>query len=288
MRIDALESDLSEHGFATVDLPDPSPVHATRERLLGWLRDRDLPGLARLEDYHLRIEDEARHVAVVHALSVSYWEAALGQAIVAANLDLFRALIGRDLHIQRHPYLRVVRPARPRDAAPLHRDTYYGASPFEISVLVPLTEMDGDSALRVVAGSHVSSDAEYPYDQQVSPDVVVRSPKHQLGFPYAPRALDPALSRRALRVPLSVGQAAIFGLSLVHGGGVNDGARTRFSTDIRLANSLAPVAWSRGVDPDYLVPLCTSAVTRSARRYLEANRAAAPREPGPVGGVAGP
>ena len=60
-------------------------------------------------------------------------------------------------------------------------------------------------------------------------------------------------------MPLEVGQALIFGLSLVHGGGINNGARTRFSTDIRVVNSLAPVTWSRGVHEDYFVPLCASA-----------------------------
>lgn len=83
--------------------------------------------------------------------------------------------------------------------------------------------------------------------------------------------LDPALTDRLDAVPLHVGQALLFGLSLIHGGGVNDGTRTRFSTDIRVANSFAPVAWSRGVHPDYFVPLCSSAVTRSAQCYIKAN-----------------
>ncbi len=66
----------------------------------------------------------------------------------------------------------------------------------------------------------------------------------------------------------------IFGLSLVHGGGVNDGTRTRFSADIRIVNALAPVRLERGVDPQYFVPLCLSPVSRSAQRYLAANEAA--------------
>ena len=148
---------------------------------------------------------------------------------------------------------------------------------FEVSVVVPFTDMEGDSAVRVITGSHLAPDADYPYIQEVSPDVIIRSPRHQLGYPYAPRVLDPALAKRAEPVPLVVGQALLFGLSLVHGGGVNEGTRTRFSTDIRVANSLAPVAWSRGVDPDYFVPLCRSAVSRTAEAYLEANRAAPDR-----------
>ena len=77
--------------------------------------------------------------------------------------------------------------------------------------------------------------------------------------------------RKPQPVPLRVGQALLVGLSLVHGGGVNSSGSTRFSTDIRVANSLAPVTWSRGVHADYFVPLCSSPITRIARAYLAAN-----------------
>jgi ectoine hydroxylase-related dioxygenase (phytanoyl-CoA dioxygenase family) len=77
---------------------------------------------------------------------------------------------------------------------------------------------------------------------------------------------------RAEPVPLAVGQALVFGLSLVHGHGINAGSRTRFSTDIRVVNSLVPVPRNRGVHDDYYVPLCSSAVSRSAHRYLAANK----------------
>ncbi len=167
-----------------------------------------------------------------------------------------------------------MRPGKAQDAAPLHRDTYYGASPFEVSVVVPFTEMEPGAAIRVISGSHTAPDSAYPYTQAVSPDVQIRSPKHELGYPYAPRLLAPALMDSAEPVPLSVGRALIFPLQLVHGGDTNTSQRTRFSTDIRLANSLAPVQWSRGVREEYFVPLCTSVVTRSAEAYLAANAGA--------------
>lgn len=272
MSMAGLEATLGERGWIAVDLPDPRSVEHARDQLLAYLRAKALPGLASLEDYHTRIDDW-RHTEVLHELATFYWEAELGRAVMLANLDLFRRLVGPDLHVQRCPYLRAVRPGTPGDAAPLHRDTYYGASPYEVSVLVPFTEMTAESAVRVVSGSHVAADAEYPYSQHVSPDVTIRSPKHQLGFPYAPRLLDPELVGRTETVPLRVGQALVFGLSLVHGHGRSLGRRTRFSSDIRVVNSLAPVSWSRGVRDDYYVPLCSSAVSRSARRYLAANEA---------------
>src|SRR4029078_2127052 len=99
--------------------------------------------------------------------------------------------------------------------------------------------------------------------QPFTPDVKLGSPKHELGYPYAPRLLDPKLMDKAEPVPLQVGQVLMFPLQLVHGGGTNRSSRTRFSSDIRLANSLAPVEWSRGVRKNYFVPLCNSALTRA-------------------------
>lgn len=272
MNLDELESTLAEQGWLAIDLPHPAAIFAARDRLLEHLQ-RSLPSLERLDDYHHLVTDDEQHVAILHDLSTYYWEAALGRPIITENLDLFRRLIGPDLHVQPTPYLRAVRPGLVRDAAPLHRDTYYGASPYEVSIVVPFSEMEASAALRVISGSHLAPDSAYPYTQTVSPDVVIRSPKHQLGYPYAPRLLDPALMETAQPVPLQVGQVLIFPLQLVHGGGTNTSRRTRFSTDIRLANSLAPVAWSRGVRKDYFVPLCTSAVTRAAQAFLTANAA---------------
>jgi hypothetical protein len=266
-----LEATLAERGWLAIQLPDPSPVMAVRDALLARLRAESLPDLERLDDYHTLVTEDERHVAILHDLATYYWERQLGRTIIEGNLDLFRRLVGPDLHVQQRPYLRAVRPGHTKDAAPLHRDTYYGASPYEVSVLVPFTKVDAEGAMRVISGSHLAADREFPFEQRQSPDVAIRSPKHQLGFPYAPKVLEPALMDKAEPVPLEVGQALIFGLSLVHGGGINTGHRTRFSTDIRVANSLAPVQWSRGVNESYFVPLCTSVITESARRYLAAN-----------------
>ena len=270
MKFADAEAALVERGWLTLDLPDPSAVLAVRDRLLAWLRER-LPDLKSLDEYHLHAADH-EHIDLIHGLSRFYWEHDLGRTIIAANLDLFRELAGPDLYIQRYPYLRAVRPGKLPDAAPLHRDTYYGASPYELSAVIPFTAMSEACALRVISGSHRAPDSDYPYIQTISPDVAARSPKHELGYAYAPRLLDPDLMDRAEPVPLRVGQVLLFPLSLVHGGGIDTGTRTRFSSDIRVVNSWAPVPISRGVHPDYFVPLCTSAVTATARHYQEINK----------------
>ena len=267
----AIDRMLGEKGWAVVDLPEAGPVWEARERLLGRLREGGLGELRDLEDYHAHGGSDEAHFARIWDLAQWYWREELAWGILTANLELWRGLLGRDLHGQRYPYLRVVRPGVRADAAPMHRDTYYGASPYEVSILVPFTEMDAAAGMRVVTGSHLEGDSVYPYEQGASEDVVIRSPKHQLGYPYAPRRLAEGLDEKAECVPLRVGQALVFGLSLVHGGGVNESGRTRFSSDIRIAHSLAPVRWSRGVRDDYFVPLSASAIHRTAAAYERAN-----------------
>ena len=156
-----IEAMLAERGWAAVDLPDASVVLRTRDWLLAQLRET-LPDLPRLEDYHSAVANDARHFAVFDDIANRFWQARLGCAIVAQNLDLFRRLLGPDLLVQQYPYLRIVRPGQADDAVPLHRDTYYGASPYEVSVVVPFTDMGPDCAVRAVSGSHVEPDFGIP------------------------------------------------------------------------------------------------------------------------------
>jgi hypothetical protein len=258
---------LVDRGWMVVDLPDASIVHAVGERLRTQLCTDLGTTLERLEDYHALVADDTRHLEVLGALATVFWNAGLGLEIVRRNLPLFQRLVGLDLHVQTYPYLRAARPRCPQDCTGLHRDTYYGASPFELAALVPFTDITAASGLRVISGSHTEPGTAYPFMQTQAADVAIGSLRHRLGFPYAPRTLDPGLDRRAEPVTLAVGQALLFGLGLVHGGVENTGATTRFSADVRVANSLAPVQWARGVRADYYTPLCSAPMTRLARRY---------------------
>lgn len=246
-------------------------VIAVRDRLLEHLRAKSLPNLSRLEDYHRFIETEELHVEVLFDLCRHYWTAQLGTRLITSALPFFRSFIGPDLHVQKYPYLRAVRPGADGDAVHLHRDTYYGSSPYEIAVFVPFVDLPAESALRFVPGSHAEPDSSYPWTRGESGGVTSGSIRHQLGFPYAPKRLDAALLARAEAVPLRLGEAVLFNLALVHGSGTNRTSVTRFSTDIRVVNSFAPIEWSHSVHPDYYLPLCSSPVSQQARRQLDAN-----------------
>jgi hypothetical protein len=261
-----------ECGWMVVDLRRADVVTGVGEELLAWLRAGPMPELDRLDDYHAHAPGDDAHERIHYDLATWYWDARLGRRIVDAELDFLRGFVGLDLHVQRYPYLRVARPERPGDVTGVHRDLLYGASPYEVSMVVPFTDLDEDSALQVVSGSHTEPSSSFPATRVESGDVQPGSPRHQLGFPYAPQVLDPELAARAEPVPLRVGQALVMSLGLVHGQTVNDAATTRITTDLRVVNSLAPIEFSRGVRDDYYEPLCSSPVTEQARRQLDADR----------------
>ena len=236
------------------------------------MRAGPTPDLERLDDYHEHVTDDAVHERVHYELATRYWDARLGHRIVTSELEFLRGFVGLDLHVQRYPYLRMARPGRAGDVTGLHRDLLYGASPYEVSILVPFTALDADGALRVVSGSHTEPSASFPATRVESAEVTPGSPRHRLGFPYAPQVLAPEVAEHAEPVPLRVGQALVMSLGLVHGQAVNDSATTRITTDVRVVNSLAPIEFSRGVRDDYYEPLCSSPVTEQARRQLDADR----------------
>ena len=274
-----IEAMLAERGWAAVDLPDPSAVWRTRDWLLAQLREA-CPDLRAS-----RITTSPWRTTLATSRSSRISRPGSGRRSMAARSSppISTSSVACSDPIcmcSNIPICASCGPDRSDDAVPLHRDTYYGASPYEVSVVVPFTDMGPDCAVRAVSGSHIEPDAAYPYVQQESTAVTLGSPRHKLGYAYAPRLLDPALAARAEPMPAKVGQALIFGLSLVHGGGANHGDRTRFSTDIRVVSSLAPVQLDRGVRKDYFVPLCSSPISRSAERYRTQNGGLSPAEPG--------
>jgi len=260
-----------EKGWVVIDLIDPSPVKEIRRALqnhLNALIGRDIS----LEDYHKVAHDDALHTKLQTALTDTFRKGLLGKSIIERQIPLFQSLLGLDLWIQKNPYLRIARPKKSQDNLGYHRDTFYGGSPYELSVLIPFVDVPYLSALKVMSGSHIQSEKAFPTTQIENPDSSVKkgSLKHQLGFLYAPKKMDSSVERKMVPIPLKVGQALAFSLSTVHGSIINQGSTTRWSTDIRLMNAFAPVDLS--MRPDYYIPLSCSAMTAQAEQYFRANQ----------------
>ena len=190
--------------------------------------------------------------------------------VIEEHLEFFRRLIGADMMIQSKPYLRISRPGVETDNIGFHRDTWYGDTPYECSVWMPLTDTDMGNSLQVAPGSHVWAEKAHPTERTARPDVPKGSVKHSLGFIYEnPKQLVSPCEMRP--IPLKLGQMVVFSLALLHGQEVNRSTRTRFSLDCRLANAMANIRLGRSRDAAYYERFVTSPVTQAALAYEKAN-----------------
>ena len=266
--------DLKQHfkqkGWLVLDFPDPKPVWQTRSFLEGAL-EKTLGKKVSLEDYHKHVSSDEEHTAFQIALTKSFRDQSCGPTILSSQFSFFRDLLGPDLFVQANPYLRMTRPHKPQDNIGYHRDTFYGGSPYELSVFVPFVDLLPESSLSVLSGSHIHSEELYPTTQIENPDTAVRkgTQKHQLGFLYAPKVMDASIQKKMEPIPLKVGQALIFSLSTVHGSLVNAGKISRWSSDMRVMHALAPVDLIKGTA--FYKPLSYSVVTEAAKKYFYAN-----------------
>lgn len=268
--MESLKQHFRQKGWFVLDFPDPKPVWETRHFLESEL-EKVLGKRVALEEYHSHVNSDQEHTALQLKLTQAFRERQWGPTILARQRVFFTELLGPNLFIQANPYLRMTRPHKPQDNIGFHRDTFYGGSPFELSVFVPFVDLPSESSLSVLSGSHIHSEERYPTTQLENPDTAVRkgTPKHQLGFLYAPKVMDPSIEGQMEPIPLKVGQALVFSLSTVHGSRLNAGAISRWSSDMRVMDALAPVDLS--ARPDYYKPLSYSVVTECAKKYFYAN-----------------
>lgn len=272
-KIEKLSQKFLTDGWIILDLDAGKKLAAyeIRSELLEELRKNWIPNLDSLDNYHLHVEDDSRHIEIQTALSKFYQTSNFGPRLIEENIAFFKAFVGLDLHVQKFPYLRIARPDKPQDNIGIHRDTHYGSSPYELSVSIPFTENGPKGALGVVSGTHLLSEASLPVEKTQSQDVEQGSVKHKLGFLYAPKLMSDEIRAQVVPIPVKVGQALVFSLSLVHGQEVNSSNITRFQSDIRIVNSMAPIQWERSVHADYYKSLCSSAISLQAQIYTTAN-----------------
>ena len=259
-----------QHGYSVVDLYDAAVVYRIRTELLKRLREITGRPDVTLETYHTVVGSDEQHTAVQDTLTRYIREESNLQQLVADNVRVFYELVGSDMNVQTAPYLRIVRPGKAKDNIGFHRDTFYGGSVHEVSLVIPFVPLDAGNALKVQGGSHLVPEREIPLVQTQSEDVTKGSKKHSMGFLYAPKMIDPSYRLTMQAVPLSLGQVLAFSLATLHGTEGNNSNNTRWSVDMRIVNRYAPVDLS--ARPTYYRPLFSSAVTKLADAYEATNK----------------
>ncbi len=262
------EETYRKQGWVVVKLPRPDAAVQVRAALLGKLREiSGVPDIT-LERYHEIAEDDELHSQYQIELTEFFRANHFAREVLAAQQAFFRPFLGPDLLVQVSPYLRIARPGKPQDNIGYHRDTFYGASAYELSVWVPYVDLPAESSMSLLAGSHVRPESDFPVTQIQSDGVTRGSAKHKMGFPYAPKVMDPAPLTHLEPVPVLFGEALVLSLAAVHGSTLNSGSTSRWSTDIRVVNALAPIDF--GTREGYYEPLSTSVVSEQAELYYRA------------------
>jgi len=258
-----------ENGYAVIDLLYPQRVFEIRQELLKQLRELTGSPEITLEKYHEHMLDDEKHTQIQIALTDFIRSGELIQQVVLENKALFEQLVGPDMNIQAKPYLRITRPGKSKDNIGYHRDTFYGGSPYEISVVIPFVGLDSGNALRVQPKSHLIAEKDIPLVQTKSEDVEKGSAKHSMGFLYAPKMIDPTYALHMEPMPLGLGQVLTFSLATLHGTTGNDSVNTRWSVDMRIVARHAPVDLS--MRPTYYKQYLASPATALSDAYEKVN-----------------
>ncbi len=255
---------LGAFGWAVASLENTSSLQKAKALLLAALKSRFGDHLS-LETYHKLDFSDEQHIENQTAFSDLFHTHRLGPAIIRENMHLFAPLIGTNMLVQKNPYLRIARPQKTQDNIGYHRDTFYGGSPYELSCVVPFLDLECGGFLSVMDRSHTLPESHFPTVCEDSSVVQKGSQKHKLGFLYAPKKMENEIEAKMRPLPIQFGQVLLFFLSTVHGSTVNTSGQTRWSSDIRVMNSLAPVDLS--ARPDYYETLSETVVTQKAKEY---------------------
>lgn len=249
------EDELLQNGYFVIDLCNPQDVEQAAEQLEQHLKKITRIPEITLLNYHHYFDDEM-HYQVQFQMLEFFREQQFAQNILKNNIDVYQYILGPDLDIQREPYFRITRPNKPKDNIGFHRDTFYGTGPGEISTIIPFVDLDEKQTLLVYPKSHIMSDEHFKFVQTINEDVPKNSPKHKMGFLYAPKLLSDKINSKMVPIPLKRGQALVFMLSIIHGSEENKSQTPRWSTDIRIKNSLVPL--NQNMKTDYYIHMKTS------------------------------
>ncbi|MCH9632032.1 MAG: hypothetical protein S4CHLAM6_03550 [Chlamydiae bacterium] len=255
------EKDFIENGYFVLDLNNLEYVQEAANLIENHLKKISGISDITLKNYHQFFDSNDEHYEMQFQMLQFFRQNQFAQKILQSNLDVYQFLLGPDLEIQTEPYLRITRPFKSKDNIGFHRDTFYGTGPGEISSVIPFVDLTEKNSLSVSPKSHIIPDRLFKLKQVVNAEVPKDSKRHKMGFLYAPKLMDPTIRDQVVPVPLKKGQALVFMLSIVHGSEENQTDYPRWSTDIRVRNSLTPL--NENMKANYYKPLKVSATAQT-------------------------
>lgn len=224
-----------QDGVVKVQMKGKSTLNKLKALLLLEVNKQLDQNIKGLEDLHNFCPDEIKE-ALTWSMSEIFWSTDFYEEYVQKNFSIFQSFIGSGLYVQAKPFLRISRPNRPDDNIGFHRDTVYNQSPHELSIHVPLVDLNKLSCMKFIPKSHVMHDDAFIFRDAV--EISKTSKKHKMGFPWLQKSIVD--DGRMVPFPVNFGQAMFFSPSTVHGQEQNLSTKTRISFDFRVVTEYAP------------------------------------------------
>ena len=228
--------DFEKNGWIIVDIPQDNFINSFIEELEFKCREFLGPNSS-LKTIDKFLDTNEKLKQFQSFLTNFLWENEFSLNFIKSIKPLTDQLIGLNLMVQYKPFLRIARPGSREDNIGFHKDTQYGQSPYELAVHVPFVDLNENSALQVISGSHLDSEKKYMQVKSNNLKVAKGSLDHSLGKPYTPKNLKIPNDTKPDFLDVKVGQIAIFSPALFHGQETNNSNYTRVTTDLRIVDS---------------------------------------------------
>ena len=224
-----------QNGVVNVQMKGKSNLNKLKSMLLLEINKHVEQNIKVLEDFHKFCPDDIKE-DLTWKLSEIFWSSDFYDKYIQKNYSIFQSFIGSGFYVQARPFLRFSRPNRPDDNIGFHRDTVYNQSPHELSIHVPLVDLNNLSCMKFIPKSHVMPDSAFIFRDAV--EISKKSKKHKMGFPWLQKSIVD--DGRMVPFPVDFGQAMFFSPSTVHGQEQNLSTKTRVSFDFRVVTEYAP------------------------------------------------
>lgn len=260
---------LETSGYKIINFHKKGKIRQVRLELEKQLKKITTLNDINFKNYHKKINDK-NHSKIQWKLANFFWKKGYHLKCIEEIKTNLIEIFGQDILIQKNPFLRIARPFVSEDNIGLHKDTIYGQSPFEMSIHVPLVDLNSKSCLKFVPRSHKIIEKKIKF-KKISTYVKKGSKQHKLGKPYDPKIIDEN-KYNAKPIPLKFGQCIFFTPALIHGQVLNrDKNITRFSFDVRVVSKNAPVDFkNKSRNGNYII-FSKSAVQSLAEEYYKKN-----------------
>lgn len=256
--------DFNTNGYFLINLEELQYLEELRDLL-----EKELGG--QLAFWHLRFKGTKEEwVSKVYQLSETLWKSRLFQKHFEANKSFLMKILGPNLDMQSKPHFRLTRPENENDQFGWHRDSYYGAKPWEIAVWTPLGQLSPGAGFQLIKGSHLKDGEEIRHieeDDSFRRSVKKGSKAHKIGFIYAPKTekyLDEIKEEDIIHLQPNFGQCVVFPKSALHRG-INRSENTRISFD----TSFKPAFTQTNSRDEYYYPLSRNGFGKTVEQFQE-------------------